>query len=426
MFQRRLPEWIRHAPAPSIRGFAMLAGTEATTRGLLISVFPLAMYHAYKDARLVSEVYFMIGLSSLFCGMMVPWMTRLIPRRWTYTAGVLLYFSGCMVVAFGSSKMTALGLLCTASGSVTVFVCFNAYVLDYVSRIELGRSETLRMFYSALAWTAGPVTGVWLYNIWWPVPFVVAACVSLVLLTFFWIMRLGDGKLIAKARKPAPNPLAYLPRFFAQPRLVAGWLFAVIRACGWWVYIVYLPIFAIQSGLGDHVGGIALSFSNGMLFTTPIMLRWMQRRSVRYAVRTGFFASGTLFMAAGLMASFPWHTVIMLLTGTAFLILLDLSGGLPFLMAVKPSERTEMSAVYSSYRDVAGTLSPGLASVVLFFAPVAGIFAAVGASLFGAWMLAGKLHPRLGTKRSAEQLERAGAIEPSKGNSRNAGQGFAA
>ena len=31
---------------------------------------------------------------------------------------------------------------------------------------------------------------------------------------------------------------------------------------------------------------------------------------------------------------------------------------MPFLMAVKPSERTEMSAVYSSFRDVSGILTP--------------------------------------------------------------------
>jgi hypothetical protein len=39
MHERRIPEWLRHAPAPSVRGFAMLAGAEAMARGILISVF---------------------------------------------------------------------------------------------------------------------------------------------------------------------------------------------------------------------------------------------------------------------------------------------------------------------------------------------------------------------------------------------------
>lgn len=33
--------------------------------------------------------------------------------------------------------------------TVTTFVCFNACVHDYIARVELGRCETLPMFYSA-------------------------------------------------------------------------------------------------------------------------------------------------------------------------------------------------------------------------------------------------------------------------------------
>ena len=61
MHERRIPEWLRHAPAPSVRGFAVLAGTEAIARGILVSVFPLVMYQVLKDAAFVSAVYFAIG-----------------------------------------------------------------------------------------------------------------------------------------------------------------------------------------------------------------------------------------------------------------------------------------------------------------------------------------------------------------------------
>jgi hypothetical protein len=65
-------------------------------------------------------------------------------------------------------------------------------------------------------------------------------------------------------------------------------------------------------------------------------------------------------------------------------------------MSVKPAERTEMSAVYSSFRDVSGILSPGLAWVVLQFTNVSGVFAAGGCALLLAWVVAGRLHPHLG------------------------------
>ena len=65
----------------------------------------------------------------------------------------------------------------------------------------------------------------------------------------FIFLRLGNGKQITRAQRAPVNPLAFLGRFLRQPRLIAGWLFAVIRSCGWWAYVVYLPIFAVENGL---------------------------------------------------------------------------------------------------------------------------------------------------------------------------------
>lgn len=399
MHERRIPEWLRHAPAPSVRGFAVLAGTEAVARGILISVFPIVMYTALGDARVVSEVYFVVGAISLLIGLFVPYLIRFIPRWWVYVVGVLMFAIGAGVAIIGSPGAAVLGLALTTFAVVTTFVCFNAYVLDHVAKIELGRFETSRLFYSAAGWTAGPALGTFLYDWWRPAPFLIAAIAASCMLLIFLVMRLGNGKLITKSRRPPANPLAYLGRFLAQPRLVTGWIFAVVRSCGWWVYVVYLPIFAVENGFSSQLGGIALSLSNAALFLTPMMLRFMQRRSVRAAVRTGFLVSGLLFVAAGALHGIPSLTVACLMVGSVFLILLDVSAGLPFLLAVKPSERTEMSAIYASFRDVSGIVTPGAAWLVLLVAPLSGAFAAGGAALLATWGLAGKLHPRLGRAR---------------------------
>ncbi len=156
---------------------------------------------------------------------------------------------------------------------------------------------------------------------------------------------------------------------------------------------------ASQSGLGDRLGGIALSVSNAFLFTTPLIQRLIRRFSVRRVIRTAFAAVGTLMILGSLLAFVPWAAVVVLFFSTAFLITLDVCGGLPFLMAVKPSERTEMAAVYSSFRDVSGIVTPGVAALVLLVAPVAGVFTATGVLLWLAWAIAGSLHPRLGHAR---------------------------
>lgn len=401
MHERRIPEWLRHAPTPSVRGFAILAGTEAIARGILISVFPLVMYNALGDAQIVSEVYFIVGAVSLVIGLLVPYVIRFVPRWWVYVLGAVMFIAGAITATFETPVAAIAALAITTCAVTTTFVCFNAYVLDHVAKVELGRFETSRLFYSALGWTVGPALGAFLYAAWRPAPFLIAAAGASAMLVVFLVMRLGNGKLITKSRRPPANPLAYFGRFAAQPRLVAGWVFAVVRSCGWWVYVVYLPIFAVQNGLGSQLGGIALSMSNAALFLTPYMLRFMQRSSVRTAVRTGFVMSGLLFVLAGVASGQAGLAVVLLMVGSVFLILLDVSAGLPFLLAVKPSERTEMSAIYASFRDVSGILTPGVAWLVLLCAPLSGVFVAGGVGLLGTWVLARGLHPRLGRARIA-------------------------
>lgn len=399
MANKYIPILLRHSATPRIESFALLAGLEAAVRAMLISVMPLVVYEAMGDAGLVSSSYFIVGVASMIWGLLVPWATQFVPRRWMYTLGCGLYLIAVVLALLGGPIAVPLALLCFSTATATTFVCFNAYVLDYVARADLGRGQSLNMVYAAAPWALGPVAGVWARGVWEPLPFVISGIFAIFLLLIFWVLRLGNGKQITRAKGPAVNPLAYLGRFFAQPRLIAGWLFAVLRSCGWWVYVVYLPIFCVEQGLGDKVAGVALSLSNVLLFTTPLMLRLVERHSVRMAVRASFGLCVVTFFAATVFSFEPWLTVAFMAFGSFGLVMLDAAGGLPFLMSVKPSERTEMAAVYSSFRDVSGILTPGVAYIVLLAAPLAWIFAASGTGFMVAYAIAGQLHPRIGVRR---------------------------
>ncbi len=396
MFERSIPEFVRHAPAPSVHGFATLTGVEAIARGSLVSVFPLEMYNALTEAQAVSEVYFLIGCASLLVGLLVPTISRKLSRRWTYSLGAVMMFCGPGLAASGHPYGVIVGLMLTTFATVVLFVCLNAYVLDYVKRHDFGKCETLRMLYSAVGWTLGPVLGVVFWEWWRPLPFLISMTAAVALLIIFWFMRLGNGRLIIRASSPAINPLGYLGRFFKQKRLVAGWIFAVTRSCGWWVYVVYLPIYAVENGFGSSVGGLLLSLTNGALFTTPLMLFMLRRLGVKRAIRSGFLMAGVLFGLAGVTGDWPYVAIGLLFGGSFAMIFLDICGGLPFLMAVKPSDRNEMSAVYSSFRDVSAIITPGVSALVLLVAPLAMVFAFGGSLLLVSWMIGGKLNPRLG------------------------------
>ena len=385
----------------------MLSALESAARGILVSVLPIAMYRVFSDAKLVSEVYFLIGVLSFITALLIPWVSRFVPRRWLYTIAVSALIIGSTIGAFFDSWILAIGLGLNTVAVVVIMICFNAYVMDYISRSKLGECESLRLFYSGAAWTIGPFLGVWLMGIWRPAPFILSALSATILMVIFWLFRLGNGKAIHKAKTKAPNAFAYLYRFARQPRLVAGWTFAVIKSCGWWVYVVYLPIYAVENGYSEQLGGLLLSVSNAFLFLTPVMLKVMRGR-VRKTIIFGFSASGILFLLASFEFVGASLVIAFLVIASMFLILLDMSAGLPFLMAVRPSDRTEMAAVYSTYRDVSGVLTPGAASLLLIVAPLHFMFSLTAVSLFGCAWLATKLHPRLGKKHyvpvTTEQL----------------------
>ncbi|MEQ9037491.1 MAG: MFS transporter [Silicimonas sp.] len=400
MITPRTSVHLSHSPTPTVSSFAFLASLEAGVRGILLSVMPLAIYREVGDAAIVSRTYFLVGIVSLIAGLLVPWGTRLIPRRWMMTIGAGLYLVGMVFALVGGAAGLTMALMSNAVATITLWVCLNAYLLDYFVRADIGRAESRRMFYSAAMWTAGPVAGIWLMDVWYPAPFLLAGGFAIAIIVAFWRLRMGDGKQIRKARGPAANPVSYLGRFARQPRLIAGWTFAVIRSCGWWVYVVYLPIYCIENGLGDRTGGAMLSVTNALLFLAPLLLRWVQRTSVRASVRLGFATAAVTFVFAS-FTPIPWVAVLAIFVGGAALILLDVAGSLPFLMAVKPSERTEMAAVYSTFRDVSGFITPGVAWLVLLAAPVSGVFAVCGVAMAGSWALAARVHPRLGAIRQS-------------------------
>jgi MFS family permease len=375
--------------------FALIAGLEALVRGSTLAAFPLLMYRAWGNAQVVTELYFVVGLLSLLTALAVPVLAQRLQRRWVYVLGLTLYL---LSASFGmvGGKWVTIALLCNTMAAATCFVCFNAYVLDHVPKTEFARLESLRMFYGGLGWVLGPTLGVQLLPFWYGSPFLMAGLGAAAILFYIHRIRLGNGRAMSRQARSASHPWVYLQRFFLQPRLIGGWLFAVMRSCGWWFYFVYVGIFAVEHGLGDNVGGLATSLANMGLFGAPLLFRWVQRRTLRHAMRTGFLLGGLCFILATLVSPLPWATVAVLVLGSYCLVLLDVCAGLPFLMSVKPSERTEMSAVYSSFRDVSGILSPGLAWAVLHFTGVSGVFAAGGCALLFAWWVAGQLHPQLG------------------------------
>lgn len=148
----------------------------------------------------------------------------------------------------------------------------------------------------------------------------------------------------------------------------------------------------------SHWCGSALGYLHTAISVT-LGSEVCQKYGVRLSVIGSFSIAALAFGLAWAATDQAWWTITALFIRSFALIMLDVFGSLPFLMAVKPSERTKMSAVYSSYRDASGILVPTAVWIILLMSPISGIFAVTGLALGSMALLATKLHPRLGAEK---------------------------
>lgn len=399
---------------PDARTFALLGACESVIRGIIISALPLAVYASLGDARALSLLYTVAGLTALGSSFAMPWIARRVRRSSFYLWGYGGFAVGAACAAAGG-WLTPAAVFLTAISTVVVTVAFNAYLMDWVPRGEIGRAETLRLFWSGPAWLAGPFLGVWLMEEVHPAaPFVVSGVAAAAVSALFLRLGLGDGRAIRRAAEPPP--LAHVGRFLRQPRLIAGWALATTRSCGWMAFYIYIPVYAVESGLGEKAGGLIVSLGAGFLFLSPPLGRVLARLGVRKAVIVGFVGGAAGWaLAAALAPHAPVATAAALLGAALFMVLLDICAGLPFLVAVRPAERDEMSAVYATFRETSLVATPAIGGAILGFAPLPAVFLAVAAGYGAAALAARRLPRRLGRPRAARQSAAAlAAAAPSR------------
>jgi predicted MFS family arabinose efflux permease len=390
----------RSALGPGPRAFALLGGAESWVRAIIVSAMPLAVYAAMGDARAYSALYTAAGVAALGFSVAAPWIARRMRRSAFYLSGYAGFALAAALAAAGGAATAAAVFLTTVS-TVVITIAFNAYLMDRVPREAIGRAETLRLFWSAPAWIAGPFVGVWLREEVHPAaPFVVSGLAAAGAAALF--LRLGMGEARAPRRAPDPGPVAHLGRFLRQPRLVAGWALATTRSCGWMAFYVYVPVYAVQSGLGEKAGGLIVSLGAAFLLATPIMGRALARLGIRRAVVGGFAGGAAGWAAAAALAPHaPVATAAALLGACVFMVLLDICAGLPFLVAVRPAQRDEMSAVYATFRETSLVATPAVGGAILSVAPLPAVFLAVAGAYAAAGLAARRLPRRLGRPRRA-------------------------
>ncbi len=353
---------------------------ESISRASLSSIVPIQAYDLLKDKQGVSVLYFVIGVVGITATLYAPKLFRPVPRRYVYTIGALTLVGASAALATNTLAGQAAGMFLRVFGAATLAIVLNLYIMEYIPKHGLVRSESLRLALSTISWSLGPTFGVWLYVRFGPVaPYLWSASWALILIATFWYFRLSNSTAISPGPLRPADPIANIRRFVAQPRMRLAWAIAFGRSCYWATFFIYAPILMVATGEGKLAGGIVVSLGNALLLFAIGWGRLGSRFGVRPVIVLAFAAAAVSAFVAGIFGeAHPWSAAVLLLVGTVFAVALDAVGSAPFLRAVHVYERPQMTAVYRTYLDMSELVPPLVYSVILGFTGLGGVFATLG------------------------------------------------
>lgn len=398
MFHRR-PIGLNTVSAVSEAGnsLARLNGLEGFSRAVLVSVVPLLALQALGDKESVAKMYLFAAMFTFCVTLNFSRIEKILQRRWVVTLAAGFLCAAALFLYFGHNWLFAMGVGLRASAASLFSVCLSLYIMEYITRKQIAMTESRRMVYSGAAWLSGPFLGGWLWSQdLQSFPFILSVSSALLMLTYFWRLRLGDNKILTKSKqKPPASPLKAVPRYFSQSKLRIAYFITLTRAMYWSALFIYGPIYIVEAGLPGWVAGMLLSAISGMLLLSPLVRRAAERYTTKRVIIMGLAVGGTSMLCLGLHGDPTPIGIIFWVTGAIGGICLDVLGNIPFMRTVKPYERTDMTMVFSTWREMSEFITPLSITLITLLFPFWGFYLFLGTAMLSVSFAATWLPRRL-------------------------------
>ena len=395
MFERR-PTGLQAFGGNAGEPIARLCSIEGFGRSLIIGIIPLLALEALGSKELVTRAYLLASLLTLTVTLNFATLERLLHRRWVISLGVACTLVAVLIFLFVENMLVAIGIGLAAAASSLFSVSISLYIMDYVGKKELIFTESRRLLYVGIAWMIGPPLGLWLWDelAHWA-PFMLALSAGVAMLGYFWYLRLGHSQVIQPARKPAARLLRIIPRFFSQPGLRIAYSVTLTRAIFWTSVFIYGPIYVVEAELPTWIAGGLLSIVSGLLLASPLIRRLASRYGTRFMIIISMLLIGSSVAMLYVIGEPRPLGLVFWISASLGGVTVDVLANIPFMRLVRPRERTEMTMIYSTWRDGAQLLTPLLVSGLLLIAPFEVFYLVLAVLLFAAALAASYLPARI-------------------------------
>ncbi len=360
-------------------------------RTILLAVLPLEALERLGSAQAVSAMYVGVSIGGIAASLMLPAVVARLSVRGTFYAAATASCLAALLLTSGNLWLFMAGMVLYVAGGTGFEVALSLYTMKLIPRKALMQVEPWRVLFCATSYCLGPWLGVYLgaHLASWA-PYALTLIVAAVAVTYFHL--LGLTHISMERAGTGSNPLRHARRFVRQPRLRLAWLIAFSRSAWWAGFFIYAPIMAVSAGLDKVTAGAIVSLGVATVLTVTLWGKLGRRIGLRRLLIGGFCVTGVVsvaiaLMSLALMSLAPLSLAPLVLAGAlvfaaACAASIDGAGNVPFLRAVKPSERAEMAGVFGTFRDIAQLAPPLMAAGILQFFPLPAVFAATGVGLW--------------------------------------------
>lgn len=375
---------------------ARLNALEGFSRAILVGVVPILALQTLGSKEAVAHMYLLAAIFTLCITLNFNTLERILERRRVLTMAGLFLLLAAALLYHGSDLIFTGGIGLRASAASLFSVCISLYIMEYITRKQLTLTESRRMLYAGAAWLTGPFLGTWLWNQdLHGLPFLLSGLSAALMIAYFWKLRLGDNRVLTRKKEAAVSPLKAVPRYFSQPRLRIAYFITLTRAVFWAALFVYGPIYIIEAGLPGWVAGALLSFVSGLLFLSPLVRRSSERFGCRPIIIMALVLCGVAMLGLGYLGQPQPAGVALWVIGALGGICLDVLGNIPFMRLVKPYERTSMTMVFSTWREMSELVTPLLITIITLALPFWVFYWVLGIALLIMALAATKLPRRI-------------------------------
>ena len=360
----------------------LLYGLENLPRAFVVTILSYDALRLMGSESNASYLLAVAAIGSLLVTLNSGPLIRLMTRKWVFTLAVAgLGLAGVLTMT-GDPVLFGLGLFFRNAGAGLTLVILSLYVLDFVPQKDLVQAESRRLFFAGAVWLIAPTAGVYIWNIYGPqTAYLMTVPAAGLLLAVFWALRLREAENVdPEPTKQRVNTVEAMRRYFNDPNLTIAYFIAVSRSVFYVSIFTYVPMYVIGAGLDEALGGYFVSASTLVLFAGPFLTRFVPMIGVRRLIMCSFFLAAFCLIIAGNLTTKQAYLVLgLLLASTVAASVLDIVGNLPFMRLVKPEERTEMSVVFYTWRDLSFALTPLLGGFIISLGGIEAAFVVLGA-----------------------------------------------